>query len=390
MAWARGQAWLTGAIAGAGLMYFLDPERGRRRRALMRDRGAHLRREVDRAAGVVARDIQNRAEGVVAEVRSRLQPDAGDDDTLRERVRAELGRVVSHPGAIEVWVESGRVTLSGPVLADEVDRLISRVRSVRGVESVENRLEVHESPGNIPALQGGKRREAAKPELLQQNWAPAPRLFAGTLGAALAIRGLSSKSALLRAGLTGAGTALFLRALTNLPVRRLTGIGAGRRAVELRKDINVDAPVEEVFAFWDDPENFPRFMSHVKEVRRVSDNRTHWVAEGPGGVRVEWDAETTEYAPNELICWRSVEGSSIEHAGIVRFQPNEHGGTRVTIQMSYNPPLGAIGHTIASLLGADPLSRLHEDMVRFKSLIEEGRTSVRGETVEREELRKSA
>ncbi|HWV56313.1 MAG TPA: SRPBCC family protein [Longimicrobiales bacterium] len=385
-----GRTWLGGAAIGAGLMYLLDPQHGRRRRARVRDMVVHAQRQVDRAAGVASRDIEHRAKGKLAAAKSRLSRDMADDEVLRQRVRSEMGRIVSHPSAIEVLAEDGHVTLSGPILEHEMHDLLSAVRKTRGVRSVINRLEPHESAGRVSSLQGGKRRMGARPELLQTNWAPAPRVAAGLVGAAIAWRGATAVRGLGGAALACAGTALVLRALTNLPLRRLTGIGAGRRAVEIRKDINVAAPLDEVFEFWKHPENFPRFMSHIREVRRIGDRRWHWVAEGRGGIRTEWDAEITAYEPNSVIGWRSVEGATVQNAGIVRFQPNEDGGTRVTIQMTYNPPLGAVGHAVASVFGTDPRNLLHEDMVRFKSLMEEGRTSIHGRTVERDELRASA
>ncbi|MEZ0227179.1 MAG: BON domain-containing protein, partial [Planctomycetota bacterium] len=105
---------------GAGLMYLLDPERGRRRRALLRDKAAHGAREVRRALGLASRDLVNRSRGVVAEVRHKIESGDADDDVLIERVRARIGHVASHPHAIHVEAEDGHVTLTGPILADEV------------------------------------------------------------------------------------------------------------------------------------------------------------------------------------------------------------------------------------------------------------------------------
>jgi osmotically-inducible protein OsmY len=146
--------FIGGIGIGAGLMYMLDPDRGSRRRALVRDKIISAANRVPDAAGATARDLRNRASGVVAGAKSLLKSDEVSDEVLVERVRSELGRVISHPRAIEVVAEQGRVTLSGPVLADEVVELISRVSSVRGVTGVENQLEVHEQVGDVPGLQG--------------------------------------------------------------------------------------------------------------------------------------------------------------------------------------------------------------------------------------------
>jgi hypothetical protein len=144
---------LLGAGLGAGLMYFLDREVGRRRRALVRDQAVHLTHAAGDTLDAKSRDLTNRTRGLVATTRSSLFNDHPDDPVLVGRVRSELGRVVSHPSAIEVTAVDGRVTLSGPVLAHEVDHLLSTVSRVRGVTDVENRLEVHQHAGDMSDLQ---------------------------------------------------------------------------------------------------------------------------------------------------------------------------------------------------------------------------------------------
>lgn len=377
---------LNGMALGAGLMYLLDPARGTRRRAGLRDQVVHLAHQVDDGMGTALRDLGNRTRGVVSETRSRLQPEGEvPERVLEARVRSELGRVVSHPGAIEVRAEGDRVVLSGDVLEDELNRLLSVVLSVRGVEQVTNQLRVHASAGDVPALQGNTRRPEPRFELMQENWSPAARLLMSGLGGALTVRGLRASNPLdVVVGLFGAG--VLARALTNLEMKRLLGVDAGRRAVELQKTINIDAPVEEVFGFWKNYENFPRFMSHLREVRMTGEGRSHWSAEGPGGVPLSWDAETTVYVENERIGWKSVGGSPVHNAGIVRFEQNPAGGTRITVHLSYNPPAGGVGHAVARLLGSDPKQAMDDDMVRLKSLIEDGRATAHGNTVDKEDV----
>src|SRR3982750_4159873 len=136
---------LAGGIGlGAALMYLLDPDRGRRRRALVRDQLASVVNKTPDAMATTARDLSNRARGLAAEARSMFSSEEVTDEVLIARVRSKLGRVVSHPHAIEVAVDQGHVRLSGPILADEVDDLLSCVGSVPGVAEVENRLEAHE------------------------------------------------------------------------------------------------------------------------------------------------------------------------------------------------------------------------------------------------------
>lgn len=140
-------------VLGAGLMYFLDPRGGRRRRALLRDQLAKaVNRSQDRVEAL-SKDVPNRAKGAVLEAQKRLQPEEVDDPTLAARVRAKMGRVVSHPGAINVLANQGHVTLSGHVLANEVQPLIATVRDVPGVAHVENQLQVDAEAANIPDLQ---------------------------------------------------------------------------------------------------------------------------------------------------------------------------------------------------------------------------------------------
>ncbi len=363
-------AVLAGFGLGAALMYALDPQAGARRRALVRDKMVRSANKTGAAAGATARDLRNRTLGLAAEVRSRLGSREASDAVVAERVRAELGRVVSHPGSIHVSAQQGRVTLSGPILSQEVDPLLAVVAAVPGVTAVMSRLQARERAGDIPGLQGGVRREP-RSELRQTHWSPTARLLAGVTGGALVALAGARRSAL---GAVGglAGLGLLARGLTDLEFKRLFGIGAGRRAIDIAKTLTIAAPVEEVYAFWSDYRSFPRFMSNVRDVQDRGDGRSRWTVAGPAGIPIEWDAEITRQVPNELLAWKTVPGSPVEHAGVVRFQPNRDGSTRVHVRMSYNPPAGAVGHAVATLFGADPKSEMDADLVRMKTLIETG------------------
>lgn len=371
---------VKGLIAGATLMYLFDPERGARRRALLRDQLLHLNRDLEAGLDAAARDARNRSKGMTARATQRLRPDHAPDEVIEERVRSQLGRIVSHPGAIEVSAREGRVTLSGPVLERELKPLLSRIRRVRGVKEVDDHLEVHTQPGNVPGLQGAGRPREPRSELMQENWTPALRLLMGAIGAAALVRG-KRRAGVVGAATTAVGSALLARAATNLPTRRLVGVNAGRRAVDFQKAINIAAPVEAVWEMWSGFDNFPRFMEHLEEVRITGDGRSHWVARGPAGMSVEWDAEVTQWVPHEAIAWKSVDGATVASTGRVHFQPNDDGGTHVDVHLSYNPPAGAMGHVVASLFGSDPKRAMDEDLVRLKSLLETDKASVDGETV---------
>ena len=208
---------------GAAVMYLYDPQAGRRRRALLRDQMDHAMRKLQEAERVVVHDASQRAMGLMAQARRIIEGDGPVDDVvLAERVRAALGRGTTHPGAIEVTAIGGTVCLSGPILADEADTLVDCVSRVRGVESVDSQLTLHDEPDGIPALQGGEPRAGARAEWMQENWSPSARVLAGAAGAALAATGM------LRGGLGGwllgmAGGALFTRAAANRGLASLAG-----------------------------------------------------------------------------------------------------------------------------------------------------------------------
>ena len=355
---------LYSVAAGALAMYFLDPQGGRRRRARTRDKMDRAARRVRDAYDVTLRDTRHRVMGMRAMSRRLLRREAVDDATLAGRVRAVIGRYVSHPHAIEVAASDGEVALSGPVLTHEVPGLLGAVKGVSGVRRVSNRLIVHKEPGNISSLQGGVPRRGQRFELLQDNWSPAARLAVGVAGLALLLRG----GVLGRLG----GAALLARAITNLDFATLVGMGAPEDGIEVQKTICVNAPPEQVYGFWSDYQNFPHFMSRVREVQLEGD-RSHWVVSGPAGVPVQWNAEVVRVEPNSRIVWRSTPDSTVKQEGEVCFEPMDDGGTRVTVRLCYLPPAGALGHALASLFGADPKSEMDEDLMRMKSMIETGR-----------------
>ncbi|HET7341464.1 MAG TPA: SRPBCC family protein, partial [Methylomirabilota bacterium] len=150
----------------------------------------------------------------------------------------------------------------------------------------------------------------------------------------------------------------------------------GGQGIEVARSVTIDAPVERVWEFWNDVQNFPRFMSYVREVRNVGGNRSHWTVSGPGGVPVEWDAEITERVPSQRLSWRTVEGSLVEHSGTVRFEPVGPGATRVDVRLTYRPAGGALGHGVASLFGADPESVSGEDLARVAAQLRGARPAV--------------
>lgn len=146
-----------------------------------------------------------------------------------------------------------------------------------------------------------------------------------------------------------------------------------RGGVRVERVTTINRPLEEVYAFWRNFENFPRFMRHLESVRVTGDGRSHWRAKGPAGMTVEWDAEIIEERENERISWKSLEGAEVENSGTVRFQhaPGAR-GTEVRVQLQYRPPAGRLGRIVASLFGEEPGQQIHEDLRRFKQLMETG------------------
>jgi uncharacterized membrane protein len=142
-----------------------------------------------------------------------------------------------------------------------------------------------------------------------------------------------------------------------------------RRAVDIQKTLHIDAPLEQVYAFWSNYQNFPLFMSHVREVEDLGNGRSRWNVSGPGGVSIEWHATLTRQVPNDVIAWRSEPGSMLENAGMIRFVQSGQ-GTRVDLRFCYHPPAGGAGQAVAELIGSDPREKLNQDLERMKSLLE--------------------
>jgi hypothetical protein len=212
-------AMLTAVGVGAGLMYWLDPERGRRRRARLRDRAVRAGHVGAEAVGTTVRDVAQRASGTAASVRRLTHRESVDDVVLVERVRAVLGRVVSHPHAIDVEASGGCVTVRGPILTAEVRPLLRAVQRVKGVKDVTSALEEHDQAGNVPALQGGRTPTGLLPNLWQRQWSPARRAVTGATGLGLTAYGASRRD-LPGTLLAAAGIGLTAKAATNVEARR--------------------------------------------------------------------------------------------------------------------------------------------------------------------------
>ncbi len=295
------KGFLTTLGLGVGAMYFLDPDRGDRRRADVRDQAMRLREEAQNVWTQGSEDLAQRVKGMGQKAEGMAQ------DATR--------------GGMDALGGQG----SGMSFKMDMNRPGDRLLTMGG--------------GGLLALfgltRGGILGKAAM-----------------LLGLNFLVQGLSQKN--------------YLGEM----VTKMKGEGGGA-GIEFRKGVRVEAPVEDVYAFWQNYDNFPRFMSHLKDVRDLGNGKSHWVANGPAGAPVEWDAQITEQIPNRVIAWESLPGSEVYNAGRIRFE-SVAGATRLDVFMTYNPPGGVAGHAIASLFGVDPKSAMDDDLLKLKSLLEQG------------------
>lgn len=189
-------------------------------------------------------------------------------------------------------------------------------------------------------------------------------LFLMALGGSLIYRGVSGHCSVY-------GALDIDTAHGDLKKRRATPADYFDHGIHVEENITIDRPAEELFAFWRNFENLPKFMNNLESVRVMDERRSHWVAKGPGGSSVEWDATIINELPGQLIAWRSDDNADIANTGSVRFVPAAGGrGTQVKIRIEYLPPVGKVGDSIAKLFGRSPAQEVREDLRRFKRLFE--------------------
>jgi uncharacterized membrane protein len=171
-------------------------------------------------------------------------------------------------------------------------------------------------------------------------------------------------------------------AVTALDVIAAKQLSSGKKGVHASASCIVNAQPDEVYRFWREFRNLPRFMEHLQSVTESGEGRSHWVAKGPGGMNVEWDAMIVADEPGRVITWRSLDDSDVDNAGAVRFEAAPGGrGTIIKVNIQYNPPGGVVGATVARLFGEEPNQQLEDDMRRFKQVIEVGEVVVSDATI---------
>lgn len=212
---ATASLWISSVGIGAGCMYFMDPDQGRARRARLHDKTLSAYHEARASVQKAQADLANRAHGLAAQAKSALQHEPVEEDQLIARVRAKLGRLVSHPHAIDVLAHNGEITLSGAVLEHEAHELVSGVRAIQGVSSVFDHLVRHGDADYISSLQGGRERHPQRPQILRHYLPPALRLLAGIAGAGIGLYGLFSSSRAAKAVALPVGAGLLARGISS-------------------------------------------------------------------------------------------------------------------------------------------------------------------------------
>jgi uncharacterized membrane protein len=228
------------------------------------------------------------------------------------------------------------------------------------------------------ALTRAGKQPAEKSYVNVQN---AERIGSVLLGGALATFGIARGSlpgwlvAALGGGLVYRGVTGHCMVYQQLGMNTAKGRGRAtaipaRHGVHVEHSIIVQREAEELYDAWRHFKGLPDFMSHLKSVEEIDDRRSRWTAAAPLGLSVTWDAEIITERPGELIAWRSVEGSVVDTAGSVRFEPSGNAATQITVNLKYNPPAGKTGAKISQLLGANPDQQIVDDLQRFKKIME--------------------
>jgi uncharacterized membrane protein len=235
-------------------------------------------------------------------------------------------------------------------------------------ETMQHGLAEHTHRFDLPNKGTGSRTNVGKME----------RFISVASGSVLLLYGLSRRSAsgmvlaTVGGGLLHRGATGHCELYSKLKVNTSEASSKETAGIHVEKSVTIGKSPEEVYRFWRELSNLPRFMDHLKAVTVTSETTSHWVAKAPGG-EISWDAEIIVDEPNARIAWKSLPDSSIENAGSVRFVPAPGGrGCEVHVTVQYYPPGGIIGATIAKLFGEEPSLQIADDLRRLKRLMETG------------------
>lgn len=317
---------------------------------------------------------------------------------MRERSRTPAGEPAAEPRAARVFRNEQRwpeAEAEGRQQPREVKQRKGVLATALGWFSVGLGLAQVIAPGAIARLIGikdnaanrrtlrlvGARELSAAAGIFGQD-VPLPWLWARVAGDAMDLT-LLGRALNVRRNDRNRVTAAFaavagIAGLDLLQSIRLTlGALAARRQgpylLSVKKAITVNRSREEVYAFWHDFSNLPKFMKHLESVQVMSERRSHWKTRAPFGRSVEWDAAIVDDRVNELIAWRALMNADVDNEGSVSFAPAPgNRGTEVRVELLYNLPGGPIGKTIASLFGESPDQQVYDDLRAFKQIIETG------------------
>ncbi len=258
------------------------------------------------------------------------------------------------------------------------------IAEVVAPQGVARLVGLEEDDGNHRLLRGIGMREIASGIGILSQRKPTPWVWSRVAGDALdlALLGSALRSDKAQRGRIVAATAAVL-GVTALDVYVGTRLyrnadggatdDAGDNTVEIKTALTVGRSPQEVYRFWRDFDNLPRFMNHLEAVRITGERTSHWKAKAPVGMTVEWDAEIIEDRPNELIVWQSLENADIENSGSVRFAPAPgNRGTEIMLEMRFHPPGGTIGARFARMFDEVPKMQMRNDLRRFKQVLETG------------------
>jgi len=226
-------------------------------------------------------------------------------------------------------------------------------------------------------------RELAAGVMVFSQQRPAAGMWSRVAGDALdlASLGMAFTAPEAKRGRVAFATANVL-AVTALDLIAAKQLSTGNQGIHAKATCIVNRSPDEVYRFWRDFQNLPRFMRHLDSVQDLGDGRSRWKAKGPAGTEVEWEATIIADVPGEVITWRSLENSDVDNAGAVRFEEAPGGrGTIVKVNIQYNPPAGIVGAAVAKLFGEEPEQQLDDDLRRFKQVLEVGEVVVSDATL---------
>lgn len=332
----------TGLGLGALAMVLMSSRRGREQVAVA---GSKARELADRAASASAEGVRH-----LADKASDLTGQLAEGTRHMRRERSASAAEMLQDLADRANVMAYNLTSRARRLSDEARRAAQR----RAGEAAAAARQV-----------SARGRETANEISNEMEWA-ARRVPGRAL--LLAAAGIGAVYALQRYGVPDKVRGMV----------RTQGRGQGTGGMKfVERSIQIDAPMEEVFDTWSNYENFPQFMRNVERVQALDDRRSHWEVKGPAGAKVEFDSVLSEKERPRKLAWGSEPGSSVQTQGRVTLFPRGQ-GTLAVVQMSYRPPGGSVGQTVASLFGADPKRELQEDLDRMKQFIESRSSPQRG------------